>query len=128
MFTPRKLALDAIPRDDLLVDWEHIYLLGWYGPTGNSYLTTWWGGPDSLYLRVVVTGPVKPFGPPLWDAPAPHKGIPWLPPLHPWQEFTLHLVGPTENARDKAGSLGGVEAFGWYIPLVGFQRGWHRPG
>lgn len=24
------LALEVIPLDDLQVDWEHVYLLGWY--------------------------------------------------------------------------------------------------
>ena len=122
MFTPRKLAPDVIPRGDLLVDWEHVYLLEWYGPDGSPYLTTWRDSPDTLYISVVVTGPVLPSGPLMWDAPGQYKGA-WC----PAEAFTLHLVGPGENARDKARHMGGVFAFGWYI-RAGFQRGWHRPG
>ena len=126
MFTP-KLATDVIPRDDLLVDWEHVYLLGWTDREGHQYLTTWRDDPDSLHIQVVVTGPLLPCGPPMWDAPAPLKDAYWRPSLLPCQEFTLHLVGPGEEARDKARYLGGVSAIGWYI-RDGFQRGWHQEG
>ena len=43
-----------------IIDWNHVYLLAWYGPDGRPYLTTWSG--DLPYITVVVTGPDDAMG------------------------------------------------------------------
>ncbi|MBA7593193.1 hypothetical protein ES703_00110 [subsurface metagenome] len=107
-----------------IIDWNHIYLLAWYGPDGRPYLTTWSG--DLPYITVVVTGPdVQKWGPPLWDAPANCKPNPYWFPSHHFSEYQLHEVKPDEDPTEKARQLGGVKAMGWYFEKP-FERKWHE--
>jgi hypothetical protein len=111
--------LETVPEH---FDWEHVYLLGWYGPSGHPYLTTWEG--DKPPIRVVVTGPegITQFGPPLWGyltnvkVPNPLQ----IEPIHV-DDCQLHFVQPGEDRLAKARELAGVGAIGWYIE-EGFQR------
>ena len=111
-----------------IIDWDHVYLLAWYGSDGKPYLTTW---RDSEYTRqnyitVVVTGPdVREWGPPIWNAPANCKPNPYGFPSHHFSEYQLHEVKPDEDPTEKARQLGGVKAIGWYFE-VPFERKWHE--
>lgn len=111
-----------------VLDWEHVYLLGWYGPEGRPYLTTWIDTEETRrnYVIVVVTGPsVQKWGPPIWDAPANCKPNPHGFPSVSYTEFQIHEVKPGGDAQKKAKELGGVKAIGWYIER-GFERKWHE--
>jgi len=114
-----------------LIDWDHVYLLGWYDKTGRSYLTTWEG--DRPYISVIITASaplialLHYWGPPIWDASTNHKPADWLPPPLHYADLELHSVGPGEDAKEKATRLGGIVAFGWYIQ-EGFRRGLHIEG
>ena len=101
------------------LDWEHIYLLGWYDQSGKSYLTTWSG--DLPIINVIVTGPssLHTFGPPLWKAPAQAK-LPGAPLV---EEFQLHEITIDDDPIEEARDLNGVVAVGWYIE-EGFKRKW----
>ena len=107
-----------------VIDWNHIYLLGWYGLNRKPYLTTWDGAhPD---IHVVVTGPeVESWGPPIWAAPANCKPNTIGVPSYTVDQFGLHEVAEGEDPFLKAEELGGVHAFGWYIE-EGFERKWHK--
>ena len=93
-------------------NWEHIYLLGWYGEDGKPYLTTWEG--SAPLVDVVVSGRFREdtcWGPPLWDAYAPER-------------LSLEVI--PEGVADKksyARSRGGLYAFGWYFPDPIARRG-----
>lgn len=50
------------------LDWDHVYLLGWYDSKGKPYLSTWSG--DLKKVEVVVVGFNHALGPPLWSTPA----------------------------------------------------------
>lgn len=111
---------------ECIIDWDHVYLLGWYGPDGRPYLTTWIDSEETRnnYICVVVTGPeVTKWGPPIWNAPANCKPNAYGFPSHHYTEYQLHEVKLGEDADEKAKELGGVKAFGWYIEQ-GFERRW----
>lgn len=98
------------------VDWNHIYLLGWYSSNDNTHLTTWEGGLP--LIRIVVTGPCEPSGPPMWDFLEAYREGPTV------DHFQLHEVKDDETSYDwlsKAKRLNGIRAFGWYIEK-GFER------
>ena len=83
------------------LDWDHVYLLGWYDENCRSYLTTWDG--DLPMVGVIVTG-CEPTRMPLWSAPVPTSAK-----LHP---VPSHL----ENLREivlHAWAMNGYYAFGW---------------
>lgn len=107
------------------IDWNHIFLLGWYGPV-IVYLTTWEDTEETRnnYIRVIVTGPdVQQWGPPIWKAPANCRPNDYGCPSHPYMEYELHEIKEEEDAKQKARELGGVLAIGWYIKK-GFERSW----
>lgn len=107
-----------------IIDWNHVYLLGWYGPDGHPYFTTWSG--RNLDVTVIVTGPdVQQWGPPIWDAPANCKPNRYGFPSHHYSEFQLHEVKLGEDANQRAKELGGVKAFGWYFEKA-FERKWRE--
>lgn len=92
-----------------IVDWDHVYLLGWYDETGRSYLSTWDG--DHPYVYVVVTH-LGGRQMPLWKAPVPRGA-------------ELQLVPDMKEHQERvayATSKGGFLAIAWYIE-DGFQRG-----
>lgn len=89
----------------LTIDWDHVYLLGWYGHDGKPYLTTWDG--NLPYVNVVVTG-CDHFNMPMWKAPVP-KGA------------ELHAIPEDKNPQEYAIEINGYHALGWYI-ADGFQR------
>jgi len=85
------------------LDWTHTYLLGWFGPDGQPYLSSWAGNHQQI--EVVVTGYDPTRGPPLWHAPTGHAQ------LHP-------IPDKCQTQSEKiayASSLGGVYAFGWLL-------------
>lgn len=104
-------------EEPVQLDMNHVYLLGWYGPTGQAYLTTWSGGRPLIH--VVVTGPIEMFGPPMWDAPATMRQG-----GHKAEEFVVHPIPDNEDPWVAAGRLRGVVAIGWYF-TEGFERKWH---
>jgi len=126
-----------------IIDWNHVYLLGWYGRDGQPYLTTWSDSEETRdnYITIVVTGPeVQTWGPPLWNAPANCKPNRYGFPSHHYNEYQLHELKPDEmteeviggkiirqpkTAQEKAIELGGVKALGWYIKR-GFVRQWDK--
>ncbi len=87
------------------LDWNHVYLLGWYDHSGRSHLSTWHG--DFPVVTVVVFG-VNPLNIPLWDALVPPNA-------------RFELASSLDAAQGKARSQGGYAAFGWYIEK-GFER------
>jgi len=107
-----------------IIDWNHIYLLGWSGADRKLHLTTWSGKhPD---IHVVVTGPgLESCGPPIWAAPANCKPNSLGIPIYAVDQFGLHEVAEGEDPFLKAEELGGVHAFGWYFE-EGFERKWHE--
>jgi len=105
-----------------IIDWNHVYLLGWYDRSVRPYYTTWSG--DLPRIQVVVTGPeVEKWGPPIWKAPANVKPNSYGFPSYPYDQYQLHEVKEGEDWEAKARELGGVRAFGWYIEQ-GFERKW----
>lgn len=80
------------------VDWDHVYLLGWYDHEGRDYLTSWDG--DLPYVNVVVLGVLPETGMPLWNASVPEGAM---------VEEIPEGVDPHEYAKEK----GGYYAFGW---------------
>ena len=104
------------PPEKIKLDWDHVYLLGWYNRDGVAHLTSWSGGNPNIH--VVVSGPkVLTYGPPLWNA-----SISMEMGGYPVEDFTLHELKLEEDWQSQAQKLGGVIAFGWYIPK-GFKRG-----
>jgi len=111
-----------------LLDWNHVFLLAWYGTDGRLYPTTWMETEETRdnYITVVVTGPeVQKWGCPLWDAPSNNKPNPYGFPSHPYTEYQLHEVKPGEDAQEKAQELGGIKAIGWYFKKE-FERKWQN--
>ncbi len=91
------------------LDWDHFYMLGWYGDDGKARLTTWDGDAPMVYA--VVRGIPE------------HKMTVWAAPVPPGAEL---LEIPAEKAlmsekRAYAREVGGFLAFGWYIE-AGFNR------
>ena len=96
-----------------IIDWNHIYLLGWYDYDNISYLTTWSG--ELPYIYVIITGPVLPYGPPIWNT---IKN--WRDGNH-YTDFQIYEVEPKDWNNKKAEQMHGIRAFGWYIEK-GFER------
>jgi hypothetical protein len=90
------------------IDWDHVYLLGWYDHEGTPYLSTWAG--DRPRVDVVVFGTGGGLLMPLWDGAVP-KGVAFEP------------VPEGEEPLAYAKSRGGYYAFGWY-----FAEGIKRKG
>lgn len=88
---------------DRPLDWTHTYLLGWFGPDGQPYLSSWAGTHQQI--EVVVTGYDLTRGPPLWNAPIGHAQLHHIPDEHRTQSSKIAY----------ATSLGGVLAFGWLL-------------
>lgn len=82
------------------LNWDHVYLLGYYTPSGEPMLTTWSG--DAEGIEVVVTGSDN-SGPPIWSAPIP-----------PGCE--LHTIPEGKDGQEYAKEIGGLFAFGWLLP------------
>jgi hypothetical protein len=90
------------------IDWEHIYLLGWYSPDGKRNLTPWQG--KRPWIDVVVI-----------DATDDDmKHIMWSSPLH--RQFDLVSVPKFAYPKDYARAKNGLWAFGWYL-----EEGVNRP-
>jgi len=101
-------------QGEMTIDWDHVYLLGWYGyqpgagAEGRRSFSTAYAG-ESPIIRVVVTGMTPP---PMWNARVPEGAeVRALPP-----ETDL------EGALRIADEMGGVVAFGWY-----FEEGLNPP-
>lgn len=108
----------------MILDWNHVYLLGWYDQSGRGHLTTWYG--DRETTKVIVTGPmVKSFGPPLWKSPTlfDNKTCPG-PSV---DQYTLHEIPDGFSPQGFARRLNGVVAIGWYIPEGFVRRSKHDP-
>lgn len=84
---------------EIPVDWDHVYLLGWYDRERRSYLTTWDG--DLPMVNVVVLG-LPSHRMPMWDAPVPPQA-------------ELRRVPDDQDPHEYAASLGGYHAFGWLV-------------
>ena len=81
------------------LDWDHLWLLGWYDHNGQGYLTTWEGSMP--YVHVVITG-VKGINFPLWRAPVP-------------QYADIHEIPEGKDPKEYAKEIGGYYAFGWLL-------------
>lgn len=94
-------------------DWDQLYLVGWYRLDGSPCVSAWELG-DRTPVSVVVLGlrdPLPPHGepvPPLRGSKVP-EGV------------LFKVVPEGEQALPYARRLGGVFAFGFYIP-EGFSR------
>jgi hypothetical protein len=101
-------------RGEMTIDWDHVYLLGWYGhqsgagAEGRRSFSTAYGG-ESPIIRVVVTG-MSP--PPMWNARV----------LDGAEVRALPPETDLEGALRIADEMGGVVAFGWY-----FEEGLNPP-
>lgn len=84
----------------LPVDWDHVYLLGWYGEDGRACLTTWDG--DLPMIDVVVLG-IRAYRVPAWDAEVPRGAT------------VVGIPDGVESPTDHARELGGIHAFGWHV-------------
>jgi len=93
-------------KENFIVDWCHVYLLGWYDANNQGYLTSWDG--DLPYVHVVVTGYLY-FGPPMWKTPVPDGCI-------------LHEIPDNKDPQEYAKEIGGVHAFGWYLKDGNIER------
>lgn len=87
------------------IDWDHVYLLGWYTSDGKVMLSSWGSNESMTTIGVVVTGKLPSYGVPLWDALVP-PGLSIRP-----IPYGMGLIDAISYAR----TLGGVYAFGWYI-------------
>ncbi len=96
-------------QNDKIIDWDHIYLLGWMDSNCKSYLTSWQG--DLPYVDVVVLS-TNWQGPPLWNAPI-HKEK-----LEPMIDSAKTWAEKVEYAT----KMGGVYAFGWYFEKGNIER------
>jgi hypothetical protein len=86
----------------MAIDWEHIYLLGWYDWSGRAYLTSWDG--DHPVYDFVITGPSSPPKDiPMWDAPVDRE------------TYKLYRIPPGEEPGSYAKRLGGYHVIGWYF-------------
>lgn len=93
-----------------LIDWEHVYLLGYYGRNKEPYLSTWGGEGESVSVVITnLSGHV-----PMWDAPVPPGA-------------QLQEVPEGVDGHEYAEKLGGIFAFGWYA-AEGFERKSLKPG
>lgn len=85
------------------LDWDHFYLLAWYGANGRAYLTSWTGDEPLVYA--IVKGVPE------------HKMTVWAAPVHPGAEL-LEIPPDKVTQEDRlayAREVGGLLAFGWYI-------------
>lgn len=91
------------------IDWNHVYILGWWDETGRHYLTSWDG--DCPYVNVVVVGATGGKVP-VWAFPV---------------KSGLELVEVPEDKVTREDQLayarerGGYLALAWYIE-EGFER------
>lgn len=93
--------------EDAKVDWDHVYLLGWYGPDGTPYRSSWSG--DLQPIHVVVVGYLSYDRVPLWKTAVPkHLSLLRIP--------DDVLATPSPKLVEYATKHGGVYAFGWYFP------------
>ena len=91
----------------MIIDWNHVYLLGWFDCFGKCYLTTWTG--DMPPVDCVIIG----WQPPLWNSPIQNQSI----------EPMIDSAKTTEEKIEYASQRGGVYAFGWYFKEGNIQRG-----
>jgi hypothetical protein len=82
--------------DILFIDWDHVYLLGWYDWNRKAYLTSWDG--NFPMVNVIVTG-----------------GTPVM-----WRGYVknglkLHEIPEGIDPHKQAMLMNGLFAFGWYI-------------
>ena len=89
-----------------LVDWDHIYLLWYYGPNKKPYLSTW--GGDGVPIAVLITNLPKGAFVPLWDAKVPTGA-------------KIQEIPEGVDEYEYAEQHSGIAAFGWYIEN-GFER------
>lgn len=80
----------------MIIDWDHVYLVGYYDKSGNPILTTWISTKPRI--DVVVTGCDEV---PLWRAPIPTG-------------CKIHEIPAGRDPGEYAKSIGGLYAFGWY--------------
>lgn len=103
-------------------DWDHVYLLGWWGPGDAPHLTTWAG--ELPYIHVVVTGPptLRQWGPPMWKARHNVRlgNTLGVVPIAV-EQCQLHFAPSPGEAVALAREMRGVRALGWYIK-DGFVR------
>ncbi len=85
--------------EEWIIDWEHVYLLGWYDKSGKAYLTTWDDDGSMQSVNVVVTSVGTSV--PMWDASS--KGA------------IIHEIPFDKTPQEYAEEIGGYHAFGWYI-------------
>lgn len=85
------------------VTWEDVYILGFYDASGRGYFTSWTG--DAPVIHVVVTGCRHTIRDP----------FPFLA-THVPSGAGIHSIPPGWDEKDYAEELGGVRAFGWYLP------------
>jgi hypothetical protein len=85
---------------EMIIDWDHVYLLGWRTSDGRSHLSTWIG--DLPWVNVIV---FDTDCPPMWNAPVKNATVE----LMPSQYKTL------EEQVKHATERGGLCAFGWYV-------------
>ena len=103
--------------DRRLLDWSHVYLLGWLDGKGTRHLTAWSGNrPTETF---VITGPWQVHGPPLWSATHNFHAFAGGSPV---DRFGIHAIPDGEDPVAVADRLGGCLAIGWYIE-DGFERG-----
>ncbi len=113
----RAIMTGALPwRADLRpnVDWDHVYLLGYY--TGrNSHLTTWYSDEKTEGIRVLVRNCRSPFGPPMWDAFPEEATLEEI----PSDVDPFSVVPPASRYSSQTTFY----AFGWYFREAGrFRR------
>ncbi|GEM_PF-560051 len=90
----------------MVLDWDHIELVGWYDHQGRAYLIPL--ERDGTHISVIVTG-VREAEIPLLDIPAPSQA-------------RLHMVPEDRNPFEYAKELGGFYAVGFYMQ-EGVRRG-----
>lgn len=85
------------------LDWDHFYLLAWYGADGRQYLTSWTGDEPIVYA--VVRG-VPESKMTVWEA------------LVPVGAELVEIPADKVTQEDRlayAREVGGLLAFGWYV-------------
>lgn len=86
----------------MILDWNHVYLLGWNDETGKSHLSSWTG--DQKVHDFVVIGATD-GRPPLWGQM----------PNNPETRLEAMPEGLShEQQLAHAKARGGLRAFGWY--------------
>lgn len=96
----------------MIIDLEHIFLLGWHSSNGINNLTKWSG--NKPLIDIVIIGAT--------DFDMEH--IMWAAPLH--KNFDILLIPYEMNPQQYAKDNGGLRAYGWYIK-DGINRGPIKP-